>query len=222
VPIFQAPGSDGDNEAVTHLLAVLGQAVGLFVSTDLDDVLVLLGFFADPRFSARHIVAGQFIGIAILYAVSVVGSWVSLIVPAAFIGLLGLVPIAMGLRSAWELWRSVRPGEAESDRESPAGRSNIPAVVAMTVANGGDNLSVYIPFFALRSAPDIALMGVVFGVMTAFWLYLAYWLTRHRTIGSSVRSYTRVLMPFVYIALGILILHQAGTVKLLPGLLGLK
>ncbi len=215
MPIFQASGSDGDNEAVTHLLAVLGQAVGLFVSTDLDDVLVLLGFFADPRFPARHIVVGQFIGIAILYAVSVVGSWVSLIVPAAFIGLLGLVPIAMGLRSAWELWRSVRPGEAESDRESPAGRSNIAAVVAMTVANGGDNLSVYIPFFALRSAPDLALMGVVFGVMTAFWLYLAYWLTRHRTIGSSVRSYTRVLMPFVYIALGILILHQAGTVKLL-------
>jgi cadmium resistance protein CadD (predicted permease) len=222
VPIFQAPCSDGDNETVTHLLAVLGQAVGLFVSTDLDDVLVLLGFFADPRFPARHVVAGQFIGIAILYAVSVVGSWVSLIVPATFIGLLGLVPIAMGLRSAWELWRSARSSEPVSDRESPAGRSNIAAVVAMTVANGGDNLSVYIPFFALRSAPDIALMGVVFAVMTAFWLYLAYWLTRHRTIGLAVRSYTRVLMPFVYITLGVLILHQAGTLKLLHGLLGPK
>jgi cadmium resistance protein CadD (predicted permease) len=207
---------------VTHLLAVLGQAVGLFVSTDLDDVLVLLGFFADPRFPARHIVAGQFIGIAILYAVSVAGSWVSLIVPAAFIGLLGLVPITMGLRSAWELWRSARAGAPVFDRESPAGRSNIAAVVAMTVANGGDNLSVYIPFFALRSAPDIALMGVVFGVMTAFWLYLAYWLTRHRAVGVTVRRYTRLVMPFVYITLGVLILHQAGTGKLLRGLLGPK
>jgi cadmium resistance protein CadD (predicted permease) len=207
---------------VTHLLAVLSQAVGLFVSTDLDDVLVLLGFFSNSRFPARHIVAGQFIGIAMLYAVSVVGSWVSLIVPAAFIGLLGLVPIAMGMRSAWELWRSVRSSEAVPDRGSAGGRSNIAAVVAMTVANGGDNLSVYIPFFALRSAADIALIGLVFAVMTAFWLYLAYWLTRHRTVGSAVRSYTRVLMPFVYIALGVLILHQAGTVKLLHGLLGPK
>jgi cadmium resistance protein CadD (predicted permease) len=202
---------------VTHVLELLGQAVGLFISTDLDDVLVLLGFLADPRFRIRQIVTGQFIGIAILYAVSVIGSSVSLIMPAAFIGLLGLVPIAMGLKSAWELCRSAGPNAQVSDRRSPAGRTNIAAVVAMTVANGADNVSVYIPLFALQSGPDIALMGVVFAAMTALWLYLAYWLTRHRTIGVPVRRYTRLLMPFVFIALGIFILYQAGTVKLLHG-----
>lgn len=203
---------------MTHVLELIGQAVGLFISTDLDDVLVLLGFFADPRFRIRQIIAGQFIGIAILYAVSVVGSWVSLIMPRAFVGLLGLVPIAMGLRSAWELWRSADLSEVVSNRESAAGRANIAAVVAMTVANGGDNVSVYIPLFALRSGPDIALMGVVFAVMTALWLNLAFWVTRHRTIGAPVRRYTRLLMPFVFITLGVFILYQAGTVKLLHGL----
>jgi cadmium resistance protein CadD (predicted permease) len=202
---------------VTHLLELLGQAVGLFISTDLDDVLVLLGFLADPRFRTRQIVAGQFIGIAILYAVSVIGSCVSLIMPATLIGLLGLVPIAMGLKSAWELWKSVDPGAQVSNPRSPAGRTNIAAVAAMTVANGGDNVSVYIPLFALRSGPDIALMGIVFGAMTALWLYLAYWLTRHRTIGVPVRRYTRLLMPFVFITLGVFILYQAGTVRLLHG-----
>ena len=87
----------------------------------------------------------------------------------------------------------------------------------MTVANGGDNVSVYIPLFAMRSGPNIAIMGVVFGIMTALWLSLAYWLTRHRTIGAPVRRYTRVLMPFVFIALGVFILYQAGTVQLLHG-----
>ena len=200
---------------MTHLLEIVGQAAGLFVSTDLDDVLVLLVFFADPRFARRQIVAGQFIGIAILYGVSVIGSWVSLIVPAAFIGLLGLVPIAMGLKSAWQLWRPVEATGPESDRGTPAERDNIAAVAAMTVANGGDNVSVYIPLFALRSGTDVALMGVVFGVMTALWLCLAYWLTRHRTIGAPVRRCTRALMPFVFIALGVFILAQAGTVGLL-------
>jgi cadmium resistance protein CadD (predicted permease) len=202
---------------VTHLLALLGQAVGLFISTDLDDVLVLLGFFADPRFRIRQIVAGQFIGITILYAVSVAGSWATFIMPRASIGLLGLVPVTMGLKGAWELWMSADPGEQASNRSSPAGRNNIAAVVAMTVANGGDNVSVYIPLFALRSAPDIAVMGVIFGVMTALWLNLAYWLTRHPTIGAPVRRYTRLLMPFVFIALGVFILYQAGTMKLLTG-----
>jgi cadmium resistance protein CadD (predicted permease) len=202
---------------VTHLLELLGQAVSLFISTDLDDVLVLLGFFADPRFRIRQIVAGQFIGIAILYAVSVIGSWLSFIVSPAFIGLLGLVPIAMGLKGVWTLRRSAPPSEQIAAAESPAERTNIAAVAAMTVANGGDNVSVYIPLFALRSGSDIALMGVVFAVMTAVWLCLAYWLTRHRTIGAPVRRVTHLLMPFVYITLGVLILYQAGTVRLLHG-----
>jgi cadmium resistance protein CadD (predicted permease) len=201
---------------VTHVFALLGQAVGLFISTDLDDVLVLLGFFADPRFRIRQIVAGQFIGIAMLYAVSVAGAWATLIMPRACIGLLGLVPIAMGLKSAWELL-SDDPSEPGTNRTPPARRTNIAAVVAVTVANGGDNVSVYIPLFAMRSAPDIALMGVVFAVMTALWLSLAYWLTRHRMVGAPVRRYTRLLMPFVYVTLGVLILYQAGTMKLLKG-----
>jgi cadmium resistance protein CadD (predicted permease) len=203
---------------VAHAVALLGQAVGLFISTDLDDVLVLLGFFADPRFRIRQIVAGQFLGIAMLYAVSVAGAWATLIMPRAYIGLLGLVPLTMGLKSAWELF-SDDSGEQVSERGAPAGRANIAAVVAMTVANGGDNVSVYIPLFAMRSGPDIALMGVVFAVMTAVWLSLAYWLTRHRMIGAPVRRYTRVLMPFVFVTLGVFILYQAGTIKLLTGFL---
>jgi cadmium resistance protein CadD (predicted permease) len=182
----------------------------------LDDVLVLLGFFADPRFRIRQIVAGQFIGIAMLYSVSVAGAWATLIMPRAFIGLLGLVPITMGLKSAWELG-SDYASEPGTNPTPPARRTNIAAVVAVTVANGGDNVSVYIPLFAMRSGPDIALMGVVFAVMTALWLSLAYWLTRHRMIGAPVRRYTRLLMPFVYVTLGVLILYQAGSMKLLEG-----
>jgi cadmium resistance protein CadD (predicted permease) len=197
-----------------HVLELISQAVGLFVSTDLDDILVLLSFFADTRFRTRHVVMGQFIGIAVLYSVSVVASWVSLIVLPAFVGLLGLVPIAMGLKSAWELWRS-GPDEQISNLRMAAGRSKIAAVIAVTVANGADNLSVYVPLFSLHSGPEIGLVGIVFAVMTALWLSLAYWLTRHRTIGLPVRRLARLAMPFVFIALGVLILYQAHSVSLL-------
>jgi cadmium resistance protein CadD (predicted permease) len=204
---------------VRHLLELVGEAVVLFISTDLDDVFVLLGFFADPRFRIRQIVAGQCIGIAVLYAVSVAGSWVSLVLPPAVVGLLGLVPITMGLNSAWELWTSSDANEQVSaeNRRSPVGHANIAAVFAMTIANGGDNVSVYIPLFATRSGSNIAIVGVVFGIMTTIWLGFAYWLTRHRAIGAPVRRYARLLMPFVFIALGVFVLCQAGTVKLPHG-----
>jgi cadmium resistance protein CadD (predicted permease) len=200
---------------MTHVLQLVGQAVGLFISTDLDDVLVLLGFLADPRFRVRQIVAGQFIGIAILFCASVVGSWVSLIMPRAFIGLLGLVPLTMGVRSAWQLWRPAVATRQVSNGTSPAASTSVAAVVAVTVANGGDNISVYIPLFAMRSGAEIALIGVVFAIMTTLWLCLAYWLTRHRSLGAPVRRFTRVLMPFVFITLGVIIIYQAGTLTLL-------
>ena len=201
---------------MTHVLDLVAEAIGLFISTDLDDVLVLLAFFANPRFRVRQIVAGQFIGIAILYAISIVGSWVSFIIPRAFIGLLGLVPIAMGIRSAWMLWKRERSGAKLKPPEEHTYLATV--VTGMTLANGADNVSVYVPFFALRSGPDIALTGVVFGVMTALWLGLAYWLTRHSAIGLTVRRYTRVLIPFVFVALGLMIIYQAGSITALHGL----
>jgi cadmium resistance protein CadD (predicted permease) len=190
---------------VTDLLQLAAQAAGLFIFTDLDDVLVLLGFMADPRFRMRQIVTGQYIGIAILFCASVAGSWLSFVVPPAYIGLLGIVPIAMGFKAAWELREPV----ALPEPSGAAPRANVAAVVAMTVANGGDNVSVYVPLFAMRSAFDIAVTAAVFAVMTALWLALAYWLTRHRSIGAPVRRCTRVLMPFVFIALGVFILAHA-------------
>jgi cadmium resistance protein CadD (predicted permease) len=204
-----------------HLLELVGQAIVLFISTDLDDVFVLLAFFADPRFRTRQIVVGQFLGIAILYALSVAGSLVSLVVRPAFIGLLGLVPITMGLRAAWELWTSRdEHGQDSPDPQAPIRRTNIAAVLAMTLANGGDNVSVYIPLFALQTGSAVAIMGFIFAIMTAVWLGFAYWLTRHRTIGAPVRRYARLLMPLVFIALGIFILSQAGTMELIQSFLG--
>ena len=52
-------------------VALLGIAVVLFAWTNLDDLLVLLGFFSDPRFRPRHVVIGQYVGIVVLYGVSV-------------------------------------------------------------------------------------------------------------------------------------------------------
>jgi cadmium resistance protein CadD (predicted permease) len=198
-----------------HPLDLVVRAVVLFVSTDLDDLLVLLGFFSDPRFRARQIVAGQFVGIAALFAMSVVGSLLSLVLPPALLGFLGLVPIALGVKKAWELRTPPDPSTAAS-ADHPFeqwGLSNVASVFVVTLANGSDNLSVYVPLFAVRSGLDIAIIGMVFAMMTAVWLAFAYWLTQHRATGAYVRRYARLLMPFVLIALGVLIL-QTGSVKL--------
>ena len=80
------------------LFALIGTAIVLFASTNIDDVFVLIGFFADPKFRARDIVLGQYLGIAALFGVSVAASLLSLVISRTYVGLLGIVPILIGLK----------------------------------------------------------------------------------------------------------------------------
>jgi cadmium resistance protein CadD (predicted permease) len=200
-----------------HLVTLIGMAVVLFASTNIDDVFVLLGFFADPKFRVRQVVLGQYIGIAGLYGASVAASLISLVVSPAYVGLLGLAPIAIGLKKVWNLWkRTDDDEEAAAEKKSPAaGRGNVVAVAVVTLANGGDNISIYTPLFAARSGADITVIGIVFAGMTLVWLVVAHGLTNHRTLGAPIRRYGRRVVPFVLIALGVLILFEAGTFELL-------
>ena len=199
------------------MTALIALAVGLFVTTDLDDLFVLVAFFSDARFRPRQIAAGQLAGLAALYAASVVFSLLSLVVAPAWIGFLGLLPIAIGLHAIAQLLRGddSDDDDAAPDANSAGGRANVLVVAATTIANGGDNLGIYTPVFATRSGTEIAVIGVVFAAMTMVWVGAAFWLTRHPTIGPPIRRHGRCVVPFVLVALGCTILYDAGSFALL-------
>jgi cadmium resistance protein CadD (predicted permease) len=199
-------------------LALSGIAAVLFAWTNVDDLFVLLGFFSDPGFRARHVVIGQYAGITVLYGVSVLASLLSIVVPPAYIGLLGLAPIFMGFTKLYSLWRGAEASgdgrDAHANGSARAGR-NILTVAMATVANSGDNISVYTPLFARRSALEVAVAGLVFAVMTALWCLLGHWLVHNPVLGAPIRRFGQRTVPFVLIGFGILILYEAGTFKLI-------
>ena len=201
---------------VESSLLLLGLAVVVFASTNIDDVFVLLGFFADPKFRARDVVIGQYAGIGALYGASVVASLVSLVVPMQYIGLLGVAPIIIGARQLRGLVRGQEETEEELERHPNAGmHGRILSVAAVTIANGGDNIGIYTPLFATRSDVDIAVIGVVFAVLTAAWCLAARWMVEHPFLGAPIRRYGHRVVPFVLIGLGVLVLYEAGSFGLL-------
>jgi cadmium resistance protein CadD (predicted permease) len=183
----------------------LALAVTLFASTNIDDLLVLIGFFADRRFRARDIVAGQFAGVAALFLSSASGSLLSLVIPKAYLGLLGILPIVIGVRKLSDL----RQDASELDNTR---HGSIAGVALVTIANGGDNLGVYIPAFAVHSGSEIGVIAVVFVAMTALWCMLAHWMVNHRRFGAPLRRYGHIFAPLVLIGLGIVIIYKAGTI----------
>ena len=84
------------------LLGTVVTAAGVFAGTNVDDLLVLTVLFLAARASGRprpwQIWAGQYAGIGVLVLVSVLAALGLTLVPDRWVGLLGLVPIALGVR----------------------------------------------------------------------------------------------------------------------------
>jgi cadmium resistance protein CadD (predicted permease) len=196
-------------------LTLIGISATVFVSTNIDDIFLLAAFFADPHLKARAIVAGQFLGIGVLVLGSVLASVAALAIPEGYIALLGVVPLILGVRKLSALMRSggasateegqVKAAEQHLERRT---HSQVLAVAGVTVANGGDNLGVYIPLFA--SEPQ-AIPGhvVVFAVMTALWCLAGHALVKNHLLGDPIRRYGHLVLPFVLIGLGLYILAGA-------------
>jgi cadmium resistance protein CadD (predicted permease) len=194
------------------LFALFGLAIALFVSTNIDNVFVLVGFFSDPKFRTRDIVIGQYAGIAALFGISVLASLLSLVIPRAYIGLLGIAPILIGAKKFLELYRRREKTEETLQRHASPKPNGRPATVALvTFANGGDNVGTYAPSFALRSPFQITVIGLVFVGMTALWCFAAHSMVNHPKLGTPIRRFGHRVTPIVLIAFGILILQQAGT-----------
>lgn len=69
-------------------LGIVGQAVGLFAVTNIDDILVLSLFFAQGaglRHSTRRIVIGQYLGFAAILAVAIAAAFGATFLPEAAI-----------------------------------------------------------------------------------------------------------------------------------------
>jgi cadmium resistance protein CadD (predicted permease) len=194
------------------LVALLGLAVSLFVSTNADDLVVLVGFFADHRFSVRDIVAGQYAGLAVLFAVSVAASLLSLVIPSVYLGLLGIFPILIGLKKLVELRHHSAATDQPTSRGAGTSYGNIHAVALVTMANGGDNIAIYTPAFAVSSGGQIAVIAVVFVAMTALWCLIANWMVAHPKLGAPLRRYAHLFAPVILIGLGVAIIYNAGSV----------
>jgi cadmium resistance protein CadD (predicted permease) len=198
------------------LLGTVGAAVVLFSATNIDDLFILIGFFSDRRMKALDVAAGQALGIAALVLVSLAAAKLSLLLPMPLVGLLGFVPIALGIRHLARKEENDADEQAASDRvDRSSNWGQILAVAVVTIANGGDNIGVYTPVFATRSPAELGVMILVFGVMTVLWCLASHWLVNHRSVGNTVRRFGLLLLPYSLIAVGVWVLYEAESIALL-------
>lgn len=188
-------------------LGLVGQAVGMFAVTNVDDIVILALFFgraAGRRGAEARVVAGQYLGFAAILAASVVGALGVGLLPAAVVPYFGLLPLLLGIRAGWQAWR-------EDEDDPPAvGGPTVFAVAAVTFANGGDNIGVYVPVFATAGTGGLAVFAVVFLALVAVSCVAGRYLATRPVIARALARWGHVVLPVVLVGIGVLILVEGG------------
>jgi cadmium resistance transport/sequestration family protein len=212
------------------LLQVIVAAIAAFAATNIDDILILMFFFSQVNSSFRihHIILGQYLGFMGLLLLSLPGFLGGLIIPKAWTGLLGLIPIYIGLQQILnpETQTPEIPSIASGKRSQPKSSGLMSyfnpllapqtySVAAITLANGGDNIGIYVPFFASLSWFKLLVVITTFLSLVGVWCAIAYGLTRQPMIGKVLNRYGHKVVPFVLIGLGLLILWDSQSYELL-------
>jgi cadmium resistance protein CadD (predicted permease) len=208
-------------------LRTLGQAAGMFAVTNIDDILVLALFFGQTsgRSGVVRVVVGQYLGFAAILVASIAGALGAGLLRESAIGYLGLLPLLLGLRAAWTTWRERRAGaDHEETGTSKAGDSvdgdsvdgglvdgagpGVLTVAAVTLANGGDNVGVYVPIFTVAGPAKLAVFVAVFLVGVALWCAAGRFFATRPVVAVALSRWGHVLMPVVFVGIGALILTE--------------
>ena len=193
------------------MLTTTLQAIGLFMATNIDDIIVLSLFFArgaGQRGTTTRILVGQYLGFAgILGAAVLVTIGAGAFLPSETIPYFGLIPLALGLWAAWNAWR----GDGDDDDAEVAGKKiGAWTVAGVTFANGGDNIGVYTPVFLSVDPLAVVAYCIVFLALVAVLVALAKFVATRPPIAEILERWEHILFPIVLIGLGIVILVTGG------------
>ncbi|PHF07694.1 cadmium resistance transporter [Bacillus wiedmannii] len=196
-----------------------------FISTNIDDIFILLVLFSQVRTGVikkegravrektkvqeLYIVIGQYLGFSVIIFLSIIGSLSSFFIPVSWIGLLGFVPIYMGVKGILSL-RSYKRNEVIDNVSG-----SIFKVASITLANGADNISIYIPMFASQNLKTNIVTLVIFFCMIAIWCFISYILLRAPILANVLERNCHIIVPIVLIGLGMFILIRSNTIELL-------
>ena len=194
----------------------------LYSGTAVDLLIILMLFFAKrkSRKDIINIYLGQFLGSVSLIFLSLLFAFVLNYIPSKeILGLLGLIPIFLGLKV---LLLGDSDGEAIAKDGLRKDDKNLIFLVAMiTFAScGADNIGVFVPYFITLNLANLIVALLTFLVMIYLLVFSAQKLAQVPSVGETLEKYSRWFIAVVYLGLGIYILIENNSFDILWTILG--
>ena len=190
------------------MLTSIFTSIIAYTGTNIDDIFVIMILLAQAAKGMKgQIVAGHFLGVGILTVISMLGAFGLQNLPLKYVGILGLVPIGLGIKA----WLDYKKGSDDDDAPD-AHAVSLLSMAMITLGNGADNVGVYIPLFTAFSSAERIGAVVVFAVMTVLWVFLSNALAEFPKVKVAVGQYKNIIIPAVFILLGVYIIMDSGLV----------
>ena len=194
----------------------------LYSGTAVDLLIILMLFFAKrkSRKDIINIYLGQFLGSVSLILLSLLFAFVLNYIPSKeILGLLGLIPIFLGLKV---LLLGDSDGEAIAKDGLRKDDKNLIFLVAMiTFAScGADNIGVFVPYFTTLNLANLIVTLLTFLVMIYLLVFSAQKLAQVPSVGETLEKYSRWFIAVVYLGLGMYILIENNSFDMLWTMLG--
>ncbi|HFI0165098.1 TPA: CadD family cadmium resistance transporter [Streptococcus suis] len=194
----------------------------LYSGTAVDLLIILMLFFAKrkSRKDIINIYLGQFLGSVSLILLSLLFAFILNYIPSKeILGLLGLIPIFLGLKV---LLLGDSDGEAIAKDGLRKDNKNLIFLVAMiTFAScGADNIGVFVPYFTTLNLANLIVALLTFLVMIYLLVFSAQKLAQIPSVGETLEKYSRWFIAVVYLGLGIYILIENNSFDMLWNVLG--
>jgi cadmium resistance protein CadD (predicted permease) len=180
-------------------------AITTFALTNLDDLVLLTIYFAHSEiYKTRDVVTGQYAGIFFLVVISLSGIILGEIIDKEWIRFLGIIPLYLGLKGIYSLIKNKNNKENVSLPNTNS--TTMIKVALVTIANGGDNIGVYTPLFAVTPVYYVYLYLILFFIFIGIWCLLGKFLVSHDKVKNIFTRYGRTILPVFLILLGCLII----------------
>lgn len=194
----------------------------LYSGTAVDLLIILMLFFAKrkSRKDIINIYLGQFLGSVSLIFLSLLFAFVLNYIPSKeILGLLGLIPIFLGLKV---LLLGDSDGEAIAKDGLRKDNKNLIFLVAMiTFAScGADNIGVFVPYFTTLNLANLIVTLLTFLVMIYLLVFSAQKLAQVPSVGETSEKYSRWFIAVVYLGLGMYILIENNSFDMLRTVFG--
>ncbi len=193
------------------MIAIIPVAASAYAATNMDNLLLLVGLLARYRKHTASVIAGFFACTLLLVIVGLLIGKAANVVPVQYLGLLGFVPIAIGVIELIQLRRG-NAKVTEANEETVDGSKKVfMTTLSSQLGNGTDTVIVFSILF-IDSAPSADILAILtFAAMAFIFVGFGIYAVRHPALSDRIDRHAHRIMPFILIFVGAYVVANTAT-----------